>query len=106
MISTNSLLKTISLFSDLADMLKTYIGLDKSKFISEDEFFTQLKENDTLWSMAEQNNMSESDMQEWVWSNIDKKVKCSIIEEVGPAGGWPIVKVECLDKTFFFDWAE
>ena len=56
--------------------------------------------------MAEENNMSEDDMQTWIWSNITKKVKCSIIEEEGPAGGWPVVKVECLDKTFFFDWAE
>lgn len=104
--TNNSLCKTISSFIDLADMLETYAGLDKDKFLSEDEFFAPLKENDILWSMAEENNMSESDMQAWIWSNITKKVKCSIIEEDGPAGGWPVVKVECLDKTFFFDWAE
>ena len=106
MISINSLLRTISSFSNLADMLKTYLGIDKNKLLNEDEFFTQLKENDTLWSMAEQNNMSESDMQEWVWSSINEKVKCSIEEDVGTACGWPIIKVKCLDKIFFFDWAE
>lgn len=106
MANINSLRKTISSFFDLADMLETYAGMDKNKFLSEDEFFAPLKENDILWSMAEENNMSESDMQAWIWSNITKKVKCSIIEEDGPAGGWPVVKVECLDKTFFFDWAE
>lgn len=107
MANINSLRKTISSFFDLADMLETYAGLDKNKFLSEDEFFAPLKENDTLWSMSEENNMSESDMQAWIWNNITNKVKCSIIEEEGPAaGGWPVVKVERLDKTFFFDWAD
>lgn len=106
MTNINSLCKIISSFFDLADMLKTYARLDKNKLLSEDEFFAPLKENDILWSMAEENNMSEADMQAWVWDNAAKKVKCSIIEEDGPSGGWSVVKVECLDKTFFFDWAE
>lgn len=106
MANLNSLRNTISSFFDLADMLETYVGLDKNKFLSEDEFFAPLKENDILWSMAKDNNMSESDMQAWIWGHITKKVKCSIAEEAGSAGGWPVVKVKCLDKTFFFDWAE
>lgn len=106
MTNINSLYKIISSFFDLADMLETYAGLDKNKLLSEDEFFAPLKENDILWSMAEENNMSEADMQAWIWDNATKKVKCSIIEEDGPYGDWSVVKVECLDKTFFFDWAE
>lgn len=106
MTNINSLYKIISSFFDLVDMLETYAGLDKNKLLSEDEFFAPLKENDILWSMAEENNMSEADMQAWLWDNATKKVKCSIIEEDGPYGGWFVVKVECLDKTFFFDWAE
>ena len=49
--------------------------------------------------------MSIDDMKFWVWDNATSKVKCSIIEENGPAGGWPVVKVECNGKTFFFDWS-
>ena len=104
--ANNSLCKTISSFIDLADMLETYAGLDKNSFLSENEFFSPLIENDILWSMAEENNMSEIDMRSWVWNNLTKKVKCSIIDECSVANGWPIIKVECLDKTFFFDWAE
>lgn len=103
---SNSLNKTISSFVNLADMLKTYAGIDKSKLISDDEFFSKLVENDTLCIMAEENNMSEDDMRLWVWDNLTENVKCSVITEEGPAGGWPVVKVECTDKTFFFDWAE
>ena len=104
--TVNSLSKMIASFIDLADMLETHVGLDKDKFLSEDEFFSPLIENDILWSMADQNGMTECEMKDWVWSNICSKVKCSIIEENGPAGCWPVVKVECKDKTFFFDWAE
>ena len=49
--------------------------------------------------------MSIDDMKFWVWDNATSEVKCSIIEENGPAGGWPVVKVECNGKTFFFDWS-
>lgn len=103
---SNSLNKTISSFTNLADMLKTYTGIDKNEFISEDEFFSKLVENDTLCIMAEENNMPEDDMRWWVLDNLTEKVRCSVITEEGPAGGWPVVKVECTDKTFFFDWAE
>lgn len=103
----NQLRKTISSFIDLADMLETYAGMNKEKFLSKDEFFKPLtKSTDDLWIMAEQNNVSMSDMKDWVWNNLTEKVKCSIFQEIGPAGGWPVVKVECLDKIFFFDWAE
>ena len=55
--------------------------------------------------MANENNMSESDMRLWVWGHLDKNVKCSIITNEGPSG-WPIVSVRCSDKTFTFDWAD
>lgn len=106
MSSINSLRKIVSSFFDLADMLETYAGLDKNKFLSEDEFFAPLKENDTLYIMAEENDMSEYDMRLWIMDNLKTKVICSIIKEVGPAGVWPVVKVECADKTFFLDWTE
>lgn len=106
MANINSIHKTVSSFSDLADMLETYLGLDKNKLISRDEFLESLIENDTLYIMAEENDMSEDDMRLWVLDNLKNKVNCSIIKEVGPAGGWPVVKVECGDKTFFFDWVE
>lgn len=101
----NSLRKMIASFIDLADMLETYTGIDKDKFLSEDEFFAPLTENDILWSMADQNGMTECEMKDWIWDHITQKVKCSIVEECGPAG-WPVIEVKCLDKTFFFDWAE
>lgn len=104
--TTDLLKQTISSFINLADMLKTYAGVNKNELISKDEFFSQLSENDTLCIMAEENNMSDDDMKLWLNDNLNNKIKCSIIEEHGPAGGWPVVKVECADKTFFFDWAE
>ena len=103
--NTNSLNQKISSFLDLTDMLGAYMGIDNYKFLSEEEFFNHLMENDTLYIMAEENNMSIDDMKFWVWDNATSEVKCSIIEENGPAGGWPVVKVECNGKTFFFDWS-
>lgn len=104
--SNNSLSKTISSFTNLVDMLKTYVGLDKNKCYSDDELFSSLTNNDTLSIMAEENDMSEDDIKLWLLDNMYNKVNCSIIAERGPAGGWPVVKVECSDRTFFFDWAE
>lgn len=101
----NSLRKMIASFIDLADMLETYAGLDKNKFIGEDEFFVPLIENDILWSMADQNGMTECEMKDWIWDHISQKVKCAIVKECGPTG-WPVVNVKRLDKTFTFDWAE
>lgn len=105
-VCAKSLQSKVSSFIDLADMLATYVGVNKNEFISHDEFVSAVTEGDVLWDMAEQNGMSEDDMSQWVWDNATNKVTCYVIEENGPAGGWPVVKVECADKTFFFDWAE
>lgn len=83
----NSLRKMIASFIDLADMLETYAGLDKNKFIGEDEFFVPLIENDILWSMADQNGMTECEMKDWIWDHISQKVKCAIVKECGPLDG-------------------
>lgn len=68
-----SLRKMIASFIDLADMLETYVGLDKNKFLSEDEFFAPLIENDILWFMSNQNDMSEDEMKDWIWGSYHTK---------------------------------
>ena len=98
--------KKLNSFTDLGALLSYYAGHNTRKFLSEDEFFAPLvRTSDTLYTMANENNMSESDMRLWVWGHLDKNVKCSIITNEGPSG-WPIVSVRCCDKTFTFDWAD
>lgn len=63
-----------------------------------------LRATDTLYSMTEDNDMTESEMEEWLRDHFDNSVECKIFQERGPAGGWPIVKVDCLDMVFFLDW--
>lgn len=84
---------------DLYDILSCYIGSKDIYDIIED-----LKCNDTLYSMAEDNDITESEMEEWIHGHWDSFVSCKIFQERGHAGGWPVVKVDCLNMVFFFDW--
>lgn len=68
------------------------------------DILNDIKCNDTLWVMAEQNDMKESEVSEWIDAHMETPVECSVFKEHGPAGGWPVVQVKCLDKVFYFDW--
>ena len=83
----------------LYDVLKQY-----TKFDLWDDIKDCLNANDTLWAISEQNDMKESDMSDWLSEHLDNSVECRIFQEHGPAGGWPVVKVACLDMLFFLDW--
>ena len=99
---TNTLNKLQNLLDScecLHDVLKQYTGSDLWN-----DIYNDLNANDTLWVMADQNDMKEPAMSDWIKDHLDSSVECKIFQEHGPAGGWPVVKVECLDKVFFFDW--
>ena len=91
-------------FGDLADVLLTYVGINEDDFVDMTDIFDILEENDMLYVMSNENNMSEHDMKLWMDDHICDPVKCSIIMESGPAGGCPVVEVKCADKVFHFDW--
>ena len=84
----------------LYDVLSSYTGCAKANDIMD-----ELKVNDTLWSMAEQNDMNEESMGEWIKSHLDSSVTCKVFQERGPAGGWPVVEIQCLNMIFYIDWA-
>lgn len=83
----------------LRHVLARYTGCEKASDILND-----LPCDDTLWAMADQNDMKESDMGEWVDAHMETPIECSVFQERGSAGGWPVVQVKCLDKVFYFDW--
>jgi len=68
------------------------------------DIIDSLKCNDTLWIMADQNDITEDSMNEWVDAHMESTVECRVFQERGPAGGWPVVSIHCLDKVFFLDW--
>lgn len=68
------------------------------------DIINELKCNDVLWAMAEQNDMTEDNMNEWIDSHMDSTVECRVFQECGPAGGWPVVSIKCMDKVFYLDW--
>ena len=90
---------TIDKFEDLYDVLSCYTGSKDTHCIIED-----LKCNDTLWSMSEQNDTTESDLEEWINEHFESSVSCKVFKECGPCAGWPVVSVKCMDKVFYFDW--
>ena len=63
----------------------------------------ELKCIDTLWAMADQNDMKESSMEEWVEAHTESSVECRVFQEHGP-DGWPVVSIKCMDKLFYLDW--
>ena len=90
---------TIGKFEDLYDVLSCYTGSKDTHCIIED-----LKFNDTLCVMSEQNDNTESDLSEWVNEHLESSVSCKVFKECGLGSGWPVVSVKCMDKTFYFDW--
>lgn len=97
--AVNKLRDTLDQCESLYDVLQKYTGSKVTFNIIDD-----LKCNDTLWAMADQNNMKESDMEEWVATHWDSSAGCRIFQERGPAGGWPVVEIQCLDMVFYLDW--
>ena len=95
----NRLRDTIGKFEDLYDVLSCYTGIKDTHGIIE-----ELKCNDTLWAMSEQNDITESDLSEWINEHWESSVSCEFFNECGPCGGWPIVSVKCMGKVFYFDW--
>jgi hypothetical protein len=95
----NRLRDTLDKCETLHDALSCYTG---SKDIY--DIIDDLKCSDTLWAMSEQNDTSENDLEDWVHGHWDSFVSCKIFQECGPAGGWPVVEIKCLDKVFYFDW--
>lgn len=97
--SLNALKEFCSDCECLHDVLKQYTGC---------ELWSEIKDclnaDDTLWSMADQNDIKEPTMSSWISDHLNSSVKCRVFQEHGPAGGWPVVKVECLDMIFFLDW--
>lgn len=69
-----------------------------------DEIIDELNCNDVLWAMAEQNDMDSSLMGAWVKDHIENSVECRVFQESGPAGGWHVVSIKCMDKVFYLDW--
>lgn len=90
---------TIEKFEDLYDVLSCYTGIKDTRCIIED-----LKCNDTLWEMSEQIDVTESDLADWINEHWEYSVSCKVFKECGPCAGWPVVSVQCMDKTFYFDW--
>ena len=90
---------TIDKLEDLYDVLSCYTGSKDTHCIIED-----LKCNDTLWEMSEQNDITESDLVEWINEHFESSVSCKVFKECGPCAGWPVVSVKCMDKVFYFDW--
>lgn len=84
---------------NLFDVLSRYTDCDNIIDIMD-----ELKANDILWAMAQENDMSEESMSEWIKSHLDNSVECRVFQEHGPAGGWPVVEIKCMDKVFYIDW--
>lgn len=84
---------------DLYSVLRHYTGCEKYN-----DIIAELKCNDTLWSMADQNDTDEDTMLEWIDSHISSSVECRVFQEHGPAGSWPVVEIKCLDMVFYLDW--
>lgn len=91
---------------DLWELLCQYTGLvsDVEKQYPWEDIYDDLCASDTLWAMADQNDMKESDMVDWLKDHLETSVQCRVFQECGPAGGWPVVEVQCLDMVFYLDW--
>lgn len=63
-----------------------------------------LKCNDTLCYLADENNMESSELERWIINRLDASVECRVFHEHGPSGSWPVVEIKCLDKVFYLDW--
>ena len=90
--------KQVILFRTLTDVLKAYSGEDRLSSAIAD-----LETIDVIWSMAEENDMTEEDMKDWIVDNANTRVRCSVRNVTGRH---PEVRVVCADKVFSFDWVE
>lgn len=90
-------------FCSDCEVLRHVLGNFTSSENSND-ILNELRHNDTLWAMSEQNDINEESLYEWIDAHMESHVTCSVFKEKGPAGGWPVVKIECLDKVFYIDW--
>lgn len=83
----------------LEDILLSYTETDSFA-----DMIDSLNATDTIWSMSEQNDMKEDDMEMWIREHLGYFVECRVFQEKGPTGWWPVVEIKCLDKVFYLDW--
>lgn len=83
----------------LYDVLATYTG---SK--SGSDIIADLDAGDVIFSIASQNDLKYNDVIDFLNSHFNYPVECKVFQEHGPAGGWPVVEVICLDMVFYLDW--
>ena len=96
--AVNKLHDTLDQCETLYDVLYKYTG-DKNTV----DIISELKCNDTLWYMADQQDINESAMEDWINDHWDSFVSCKIFQDRGPTG-WPVVEISCLDMLFYLDW--
>lgn len=68
------------------------------------DIINELKCNNTLWVMADQNDMKESDMADWIELHTESPVECRVFQEHWHTSSWPVVSIKCMDKVFYLDW--
>lgn len=68
------------------------------------DIISTLECTESLSDFAEQNNISKLDLSSWIAYHVDCIVDCKVFIEHGPYNGWPVVRINCADKTFFIDW--
>lgn len=88
--------------STLYDILLMYSGTEDGL----NKIIDELAYDDIIYTMSEQNNISEDEMSNWIKQNANEPVTCKAFIDKGPAGGWPIVQILCKDKMFFLDWVD
>lgn len=60
---------------------------------------------DILWAMAEQSNMSECDMLEWIIEHLNSSVTWSVFTEYGTRDNWPVLRLTCDNLKFYLDYS-
>lgn len=74
---------------------------------SDDALIKSLNEedDDLVWSWCNESDMDRKDLIDWIDASLDHKAKFKVLNDNGPAGGWPAVQLD-LDGgvTFTFDW--
>ena len=99
-VALKNLRDTLDSCECLHDVLKQYTGSDLW-----DDIYEDLNANDTLWVMADQNDIKDcGEMATWLREHLESFVECKIFQEHGPAGGWPVVEISCLNMIFYLDW--
>ena len=83
----------------LYDIFSKYTGNEYTSNIIKD-----LECDDIIWAIAEQNDIDEDSMKNWICDHFESSASCKVFQEQGPAGGWPVVEIKCLDMVFYIDW--